>query len=153
MGRRGARTQRTAHPILCDLRGYFSFVCRRSRASVSNDARAATTPDLHQTLSLDQGWRFHLGDIPLTAFGDSGGLAFGPPDITDSDGKTGTTWGAAATHFDDKAWRVLDLPHDWEVEQPFDQRQKASAGYRQRGIGWYRRQFRLDASDHGSNNP
>ena len=119
--------------------------------SVSKDAGAATAPDLHQTLSLDQGWRFHLGDIPLTAFGDSGGLAFGPPDITDSDGKTGATWGAAATHFDDKDWRVLDLPHDWEIEQPFDQRQKASAGYRQRGIGWYRRQFRLDASDRGKN--
>ena len=60
--------------------------------SVARDTVAATSSELRQTLSLDQGWRFHLGDIPLTAFGDSGGLAFGPPDLSDSDGKTGATW-------------------------------------------------------------
>jgi hypothetical protein len=54
----------------------------------------AISPNLRETLSRDQGWHFHLDEIPLTGFGDSGGLAFGPPAITDSDGKTGATWGA-----------------------------------------------------------
>ncbi len=119
--------------------------------SAAKNAIAETASPLREVLSLDQGWRFHLGDIPLTAFGDSGGLAFGPPDITDSDGKSGATWGAAAARFDDKTWRILDLPHDWEIEQPFDEHQKASEGYHQRGIGWYRRQFRLAPADRGKN--
>ncbi len=112
---------------------------------------ADSAPPLRETLSLDQGWRFHLGDIPLTAFGDSGGLAFGAPDINDSDAKTGAAWGAAASRFNDKSWRQLDLPHDWAVEQPFDQRANKNEGYRQRGIAWYRRQFKLDPADRGKN--
>jgi beta-galactosidase len=28
--------------------------------------------------------------------------------------------------FDDRGWRVLDLPHDWAVELPFD----SKAGYK-----------------------
>jgi beta-galactosidase len=35
------------------------------------------------------------------------------------------------------------------VEQPFDQSANLSEGYRQRGIGWYRKYFRLDPGDHG----
>jgi hypothetical protein len=114
--------------------------------SAGRTAGSDPSPVQRETLSLDQGWRFHLGDIPLAAFGDSGGLAFGPPDITDSDAKSGATWGAGASHFNDRSWRQLDLPHDWEDEQPFDRQANKSEGYRQRGIAWYRRQFRLDPS-------
>ena len=35
------------------------------------------------------------------------------------------------------------------VAQPFDAHANISQGYRQRGIGWYRRYFRLDPSDRG----
>ena len=35
------------------------------------------------------------------------------------------------------------------VEQPFDTKANKAQGYRQRGIGWYRRQFKLDPSDRG----
>jgi beta-galactosidase len=95
-----------------------------------------------ETLSLDQGWRFHLGDIPHTAFRANS-------DEAEGGSKGAGAWGAAAPRYDDKAWRVLDLPHDWVIEQPFDQRAVKNQGYRQRGIGWYRRQFALDPSDRG----
>jgi len=39
-------------------------------------AQTNTAAPARETLSLDQGWRFHPADVPLTAFGDSGGLAF-----------------------------------------------------------------------------
>ena len=127
------------------------FLAAASSLAAAQVTAAGPSPAQRETLSLDQGWRFHAGDIPLTAFGDSGGLAFGPPDITDSDAKTGAAWGAAASHFNDKSWRQLDLPHDWAVEQPLDRGANKSEGYRQRGIAWYRRQFRLDPSDRGKN--
>lgn len=28
---------------------------------------------------------------------------------------------AKAYYYDDKAWRVLNVPHDWSVEFPFDE--------------------------------
>ena len=94
-----------------------------------------------ETLSLDQGWRFHLGDIPMPV------IKGHEPSYQNA--KAGKAWGAAAADYDDSSWRELDLPHDWAVEGPFDQNENLSQGYRPRGIGWYRRQFKLDAADHG----
>jgi beta-galactosidase len=94
-----------------------------------------------ERLSLDRGWRFHLGDIPfplLRGHGDSY-----------TNAKAGKTWGAAAAEHDDTAWRELDLPHDWAVEGPFDPAENLSQGYRPRGIAWYRRHFQLPPFDRG----
>jgi len=63
--------------------------------------------------------------------------------------KAGKAWAAAAPEYDDSAWRRLDLPHDWEVEGPFDSKENITHGYRPRGFGWYRRQFKLGAADRG----
>jgi beta-galactosidase len=41
-----------------------------------------------RTVSLDRDWRFHLGDVT----------------------------GAEASGFDDSTWRLLDVPHDWSIE-------------------------------------
>ncbi|MBC8097646.1 MAG: glycoside hydrolase family 2 protein [Akkermansiaceae bacterium] len=94
-----------------------------------------------ERLSLDQGWRFHLGDIPMPVIKGH--------DPSYQNAKAGRAWGAAAPDFDDTAWRELDLPHDWAVEGPFDENENLSQGYRPRGVGWYRRQFKLDAADRG----
>lgn len=91
--------------------------------------------------ALDSGWRFHLGDVPMPVVkGHSPSY---------SNAKAGKTWGAAAPDFDDSDWRILDLPHDWVVEGPFDPLANVAQGYRPRGIAWYRRHFRLDESDRG----
>jgi beta-galactosidase len=72
-----------------------------------------------QRLSMDPGWRFAPGD----------------------------TTGAERPDFDDRAWRRLDLPHDWSIEGTM--RQDAPGGGRMGfypgGIGWYRKAFRLPA--------
>ena len=51
--------------------------------------------------------------------------------------------GAQEKDFDDKAWRELNLPHDWSIEGPFDKKALAGApgGYLPNGIGWYRKTF------------
>ena len=58
--------------------------------------------------------------------------------------------GLEKADFDDSAWRILDVPHDWGIEGPF------RAGLPNRtgklpwaGIGWYRKTFMSPASDAG----
>jgi beta-galactosidase len=94
-----------------------------------------------EQLSLDKGWQFYQGDIPFPVIKGH--------NITYNNAKAGSASGAAAPGFDDKTWRTLDLPHDWAVENPFDTSANLSQGYRQRGIGWYRRHFKLSAADRG----
>ena len=110
-------------------------------ASSCLSGKAAADDSSREMLSLDQGWRFHLGDIPM------------PVLITHNEtynsAKAGKAWGAAAPEYKDAGWRKLDLPHDWAVEGPFDPKENISQGYRPRGIGWYRRQFKLDEADSG----
>ena len=88
---------------------------------------------------FNEDWRFHCGDLP----------------------------GAEAESFDDSAWRTLDVPHDWSIEDrapeadqgksaiwsggntslragPFDMYASAgqgSTGWTVGGVGWYRKAF------------
>lgn len=117
----------------------------------ANDQPVGLDKNLREKLSLDQGWQFHLGDIPLNSFPGGQGITLYGPDFTHSDAKAGHTWGAAARGYDDSGWRRVDLPHDWVVEQPFDENAVKQQGYRPRGIAWYRRTFKLDPSDRGRN--
>ena len=100
---------------------------------------AADSPREH--LSLDTGWKFHLGDDWPDA------LSFV---------NSGTGSGPAAEKFSDTYWRVVDVPHDWAVELPFDWAADGSHGFHALGvkyptnsIAWYRRTFELPKSDEG----
>ena len=106
---------------------------------------------VREHLLMDFDWRF----------------AFGHPYNTKEDFNTGTGYfsylakasygdGAAAKDFDDRSWRKINLPHDWAVELPFDNKGSASHGYKAVGrnfpntsVGWYRKTFRVPASDLG----
>ena len=71
-------------------------------------------------LQMDSDWRFSLGD-PANA---------------------------EKTTFDDSNWRKLDVPHDWSIEGPFDQKNAtgAAGGFLPAGVGWYRKHLALPAS-------
>jgi beta-galactosidase len=92
-------------------------------------------------LSFDEGWRFHRGDIDLP-YPHSG-------DETYQYTKAGAAPGAAGIKYDDSGWRLLDLPHDFVVEGPYDERENVGQGYRPKGIGWYRKTFTLPESARG----
>ena len=94
-----------------------------------------------EILSLDRSWRVHQGDIAFPIAKNH--------HPTYSLAKAGNANGPASAGFDDTGWRVLDLPHDWVVEGPFDETENCPQGYRPRGIGFYRRHFKLDAADEG----
>lgn len=65
-------------------------------------------------------------------------------------------------NFDDSNWRVLDLPHDWSIEDlpgqipdsiigPFSKASigKMGTGYTIAGTAWYRKQFTIDKTNQG----
>ena len=97
----------------------------------------ADSPREH--LSLDQNWKFYLGDDWSQALRLD---------------KAGVNGGPAAKGFDDGGWRTITLPHDWAIELPFDSSASMSHGFRavgdhfpQNSVAWYRRTFVLPAAD------
>jgi beta-galactosidase len=77
----------------------------------------AKSPAPRYHLLMDRNWRFYLGDDKS----------------------------ASSPAYNDNAWRLLDLPHDWSVEGQFskDAPTGGGGGYLPTGIGWYRKTFTL----------
>jgi beta-galactosidase len=51
--------------------------------------------------------------------------------------------GGKEPDYDDSGWRILDVPHDFSIEHPFDSvfRTGGGGGFVYSGIGWYRKHF------------
>lgn len=92
-------------------------------------------PAMGRNQGFEHGWRFYRGE--------------------------GT--GFELADFDDVAWRKLDLPHDWSIEDapgghspkqigPFDAQAigGTATGFSQGGEGWYRKHFTMAALPEGS---
>ena len=100
---------------------------------------AADSPREH--LSLDAGWKFHLGDDwPGALRLDKAGASTGP----------------ASDNVQRRDLAHVNLPHDWAIELPFDKTADMNHGFKPLGpgfaknsIGWYRRTFELPAGDSG----
>ncbi len=88
--------------------------------------------------SLNFGWRFHAGDV--------------------TNGEN--------VKFDDSAWQTVNVPHDFQISQPWIAPEKgekadnsdaasnvksrlSSRGFKEMGIGWYRKTVTPDASWRG----
>jgi beta-galactosidase len=86
-------------------------------------ATRAVSADTPRRASFDADWKFNLGEAA----------------------------GADKPDFADTAWRKLDLPHDWMIEQPFDPKSPGGAGngYLDGGVGWYRKTFTVPTADKG----
>lgn len=89
-------------------------------------------------LNLNRGWRFHLGDMN----------------------------GAETVGFDDSKWETIDVPHDFQIHQPWvepsaDEKpdftnqmanivsRLSSRGFKEMGVGWYRKTVCPDDSWKG----
>jgi beta-galactosidase len=104
-------------------------------------AVAAEDSAPREKLLFDFNWKFHLGN----EWGAANSLA-----------KAGQGSGPASRSFSDASWRMVNLPHDWAVELPFDQGSDGSHGFHPVGPGfaannvaWYRRTFELPPEDSG----
>jgi beta-galactosidase len=103
-----------------------------------------------QRLLMDRGWRFALGDA-ADAHKD-----FDYATIPFFFAKAGYGDGPASPNFDDRTWRVVNLPHDWAVELPFDARGDGNHGskaigrnFPQNSVGWYRKTFDVPKEAEG----
>ena len=104
-------------------------------------AQVAVAQSPREHLSLDAGWKFHLGDDW--------------PDALHLE-NSGTGSGPASEKFSDTYWRSVNVPHDWAVELPFDWAADGSHGFHTLGvkyptnsIAWYRRVFESPKEDQG----
>lgn len=92
----------------------------------------STTDSVSRSVSFDYGWRFLKDSLS----------------------------GAENPDFNDSNWRILDIPHDWSIEDlpnqngddiigPFNKYavDKMSSGYLVGGIGWYRKSFIVKEED------
>lgn len=72
-------------------------------------------------LDFDKDWKFYKGD---TANGQQ-------------------------IDFGDAAWRLLNIPHDWSIEGPYDRANPTGrgGGYLPAGIGWYRKTFSIPEAE------
>ena len=125
------------------------------------EIRAADSP--RERLSLDAEWRFAKGDPAETGdqlayakikewFLATGGdfLNVTAPKIARPAGELGSAVAYTQPAFDDRAWRQLDLPHDWGIEGPFKQEYPGETGKLPWfGVGWYRKHFASPADDAG----
>ena len=117
-----------------------------------------------QRLLLDFGWRFHLGNADDAAKD----FRYGAPMREGTFAKAGQDWlhnpadDSLQHSFDDSAWRIVDLPHDWAVELPYvtvdDAGMSVHAAhggkalgrnFPETSIGWYQRTFNIPATDEG----
>lgn len=78
-------------------------------------------------------------------FGDSRGLLFN----FDWRFQLGNPEGAEQERFDDARWRSLDLPHDYQFEQPWDEKAGGARAFKNQCEGWYRKTFRAEESWKG----
>ena len=85
--------------------------------------QAVANPRPQNTVTFNQDWRFHLGEV--------------------SDGQR--------IDLDDSSWRNLNLPHDWSIEGEFAEKNPAGTGggALPGGIGWYRKSFIVPATAKG----
>ncbi|MBN1397889.1 MAG: DUF4982 domain-containing protein [Bacteroidetes bacterium] len=58
--------------------------------------------------------------------------------------------GMEKPEFKEEGWRKLDVPHDWGIEGPFRMDLQSTSGKLPWvGIGWYRKHFKVSASNEG----
>ena len=52
----------------------------------------------------------------------------------------------ACTEYNDSMWRLLDLPHDWSIENELkeDAKTGGGGGYAVEGTAWYRKHFAVE---------
>ncbi len=65
--------------------------------------------------------------------------------VTDDNRKTDF----ASPALDDSAWRTLDLPHDFQFEQPWTEKSTGARGFKPMCEGWYRKTFRANPQWRG----
>lgn len=104
---------------------------------------------------LNDGWRFHKGDIPQRVIADKGPVYMqsklerklqGPAAYKYFDGVDPYSSPAEMTN---EGWKFVTLPHDYVVQQDLDINENCALGYLKREKSWYRRYLKLPEGSEG----
>ncbi len=125
---------------------------------------SAEIPAPRERISINDNWRFTKGDA------DGVGDALSYPKLKDwllptsaelttnaailakklPAGNPVENISFAQNNFNDSQWRLLNLPHDWGVEGPFQQELRGeTAKLPWMGVAWYRKHLEVPAADAG----
>ena len=63
--------------------------------------------------------------------------------------KLGEVQNAESPTLDDADWRQLDLPHDFQIEMPWNEKASRGRGFKDMATGWYRKTFEADKTWQG----
>ena len=122
---------------------------------------AYAVDSLRERTSFNDGWRF--AKVNATDAGTNlnysalrpwilptgNSLTTNSPAIRPADEPSGDI-SFSAPELNDSQWRLLNLPHDWGVEGPFDQSFPGETGKLPWwGVAWYRKHLELPAGDAG----
>lgn len=99
---------------------------------------------LRETFDMNSGWRFLQEDVEERNFESIHRSYFSGPEWI----KAGNN-GLAKVGYNDQAWQVVDLPHDFLQENAFSAAAEVSHGSMETGVAWYRKMFELPAADNG----
>lgn len=105
--------------MLCSLTASAQYIEQHEKGAVMN-APLSVYAD-HKCTLFNFDWKFQLGN---------------PKDAERAD-------------YDDSAWRQLDLPHDYQFEQPWDEKANKGRGFKPMCEGWYRKTFAIPAEWKG----
>ena len=103
----------------CFLSGWAQYVEQREKSATGNVS--LSTYAEHKCQLFNFGWKFQLGNPK----------------------------GAERIDYDDSTWRTLDLPHDYQFEQPWDEKENKGRGFKRMCEGWYRKTFNVPESLKG----
>ena len=107
---------------------------------------------------FDRNWKFHKGDIAIKLAvkgGMQGGLTDANVKISEGEHtQIAYTDRNKVAEYKESDWSMVNLPHDWLVEEPFvhDDNlgcQWGGNGYKPNGIGFYRKEFTIPKEDLG----
>ena len=115
--------------------------------------KAQTPSCVRETIRLDKGWRFALGNAsdPRKDFG-CGTEYFNYLTKANSIHNEGPY----SPKFDDSKWEEVSIPHDWVTSLPYASEASHSHGYKTVGyrypetsVGWYRKKIRIEELKDG----
>lgn len=127
-------------------------------ADVAPQETSKTAADKRVKETFDFNWQFHKGNIAMKRSikaGGQGGLTdVNVKLINSKDTTIDYTDVKSATVFYPKDWQMVNLPHDWVVENSFANdnslgSQPGGNGYLPTGIGFYRKEFEIPETDKG----
>ncbi len=82
-----------------------------------------------------------VGNKPLSSFADQQRVLFNFNWKFAEETAAGKDKDLSSPQLDDSSWRVLNLPHDFQFEKPWDRKAQGARGFKQMCAGWYRKSF------------